>query len=125
MSELLALVATVLLGALAVVQLGAVAGLPWGRFLWGGQHEVLPALLRLGSLVSVGVYVLLALVVLSRAGVVEVVPAGARSVLAWVATGFLVLSVPQNLVSRSRHERVVMAPLSAVLAVCFGVVALS
>ena len=38
-----AVVALALLAALAVFQGLLVAGLPLGRFAWGGQHEVLPA----------------------------------------------------------------------------------
>lgn len=125
MTGTLAVVATVLLGGLALVQLGAIAGMPWGRFLWGGQHEVLPTAFRVGSAVGVVVYVLLALVVLSRAGVVEVVPQAWQGTLAWVATGFLVISIPPNLISPSRSERFTMTPIVTVLALCFGFVALS
>ena len=33
-----ALVATTVLAALAVLQLGLALGAPWGRLVWGGQH---------------------------------------------------------------------------------------
>lgn len=125
MTQVLAVLAVVLLAGLAVVQLGAVAGRPWGRLLWGGQHEVLPTAFRVGSAVGVVVYVLLALVVLSRADVVEVVPAGWQSALCWVATGFLLLSIPPNAVSPSPAERRTMTPLVCVLAACFVVVSMS
>ena len=56
-----------LLGALAVFQALLAFGAPLGRFAWGGQHRVLPRPLRVGSVVSIGVYALLGSIVLARA----------------------------------------------------------
>ena len=56
MTAIALVVALTLLAALAVLQILAVSGLPYGRFVWGGQHRVLPRGLRVGSAVSVLVY---------------------------------------------------------------------
>ena len=63
-----AVVALVLLAALAVFQGLLVAGLPLGRFAWGGQNEVLPASLRIGSGVSIALYAFFAVLILQAAG---------------------------------------------------------
>ena len=63
-----AVISVGLLALLAVLQLCVAAGLPWGRFVWGGRHEVLPAALRVGSGVSVLLYLGFAWILLSRAG---------------------------------------------------------
>jgi len=73
MTAIALVVALTLLTALAVLQILAASGLPLGRFVWGGQHRVLPRGLRVGSAVSVLVYAGLAALLLSRAGVL---PAG-------------------------------------------------
>lgn len=120
-----AVVACALLTALAVFQLALALGVPWGRFAWGGRHErELPARLRVASAVSIFVYALFAVVLLDRAGVVDVLPDGFSRAAAWVLFAYFVLGVVMNGISRSRHERFVMAPTTLVLAVCTLIVAL-
>jgi hypothetical protein len=120
-----AAVGVVLLAALAVFQLALVGGAPLGRFAWGGQHVVLPTRLRIGSAVSVVLYVLFALLLLQAAGAVTVLPTRVGEVGLWVLTGYLVLGVALNAVSRSRPERLVMTPVALALAVVCLVLALA
>lgn len=119
-----AVVVCVLLAGLAVFQLLLAAGRPLGRFAWGGQHEVLPRRLRIGSAVSVVLYAVIAAVVLQAAGAIEVFPEAVADVGIWVVTGYLALGIPLNAISRSRSERLVMTPVVLVLAVGCLVVAL-
>ena len=105
--------ACVLLGALAVFQILLACGAPLGRFAWGGQHEVLPGRLRVGSLVSMLIYVVLGWVILARAG--QNNGGGIVGVGAWVIAGFFLLSAVGNLASRSRSERYVMTPVALLL----------
>jgi hypothetical protein len=118
--------ACLVLGALAVFQALLVLGAPLGRFAWGGQHRVLPTSLRAGSILAIVIYALLAAVVVVRAGVIEsgVVPPGVVHPAAWVVVAYFLLGVGLNLASRSKPERAVMAPVSAVLCASCLVVAL-
>ena len=109
-------VALTLLAALAVFQGLLVAGQPLGRFAWGGQHEVLPPNLRIGSAVSIGLYAAFAVLILQAAGVISPVPDGVAVVAIWVLTGYLVLGIGMNAISRSRPERLTMTPVVALLA---------
>lgn len=113
-----------ILALLAVLQLGVVAGAPWGRFVWGGQFDVLPTRLRIGSAVSIPLYVGFAWVLLGRAGVLT---GGApwMTVAVWVLVGYFGLGVGLNLISRSSAERWTMAPACLVLAGCTLVIALT
>ena len=120
-----AVVATVVLALLAVLQAGLAAGRPWGRLAWGGQHEVLPSRLRVGSGISIVLYALFAAVILTAADLLGVLPQGVADVGIWVLTGYFVLGVVMNGVSRSRLERAVMTPTSLVLALCCLLVALN
>jgi hypothetical protein len=60
-----AVLTCVLLGTLAVFQLFLVFGAPLGRFAWAGQHRVLPRSHRVGSVVSIVIYALLAAIVVA------------------------------------------------------------
>jgi hypothetical protein len=115
-----AVLASIVLGAISVVQVAAAAGRPVGRFVWGGQHEVLPRRLRIGSAVSVAVYAGMAAALIARGTGRE----GPLVVIAWALFGYFTLGVVVNAVSRSSSERSVMTPACAVLAVCSLVVAL-
>ena len=111
-----AVVSLGLLTALAVFQGLLVAGLPLGRFAWGGQNEVLPANLRVGSAVSIALYGVFAVLILQAAGTLSLLPDGVAGVAIWVLAGYFVLGIAMNAISRSRSERLVMTPVVAVLA---------
>ena len=124
MTAIALVVALALLAALAVLQILAASGLPLGRFVWGGQHRVLPSGLRVGSAVSVLVYTGLAALLLSRAGVLPAGDSTAVIVLTWVAFTFFAASVALNALSRSPAERWTMTPTSLLLAAATLVIAL-
>jgi hypothetical protein len=125
MSVIAAIVATVILTALAVLQTSVAAGAPLGRFVWGGQHRTLPGRLRIGSAVSVPLYAGFALILLSRAGVIPGGNTGFIVVAAWVLFAYFGLGILGNLASRSLSERRIMAPTCAVLAGAALIVAMA
>jgi hypothetical protein len=87
---------------------------------------VLPARLRAGSVVSIATYALLATVLLARAGLVSPgIPVGVVRTATWGIVIYLLLGAGLNLASRSKPERTVMSPVSAVLCGLYAVVALS
>ena len=121
-----AVVACALLAVLALFQLALALGVPWGGFAWGGQHEgKLPAGLRVGSALSIILYALIALVLLDRSGLLNVLPDGFTGPGAWVLFGYFALGTAMNAISRSRDERLVMTPLALALAICALLVALN
>lgn len=114
-----AVLVAVLLAALAVFQIALLAGAPLGRFAWGGQHEVLPTTLRIGSAVSVLIYVVIAWIVWRAA--VEPDDPGPWI---WILTAYFFVGVVMNAASRSRPERMVMTPVVLVLALSCLLIAL-
>ena len=116
---LAAVVASVLLACLAVFQMLLAAGRPLGRLAWGGRHEVLPVSLRIGSVVSVVSYAVIAWL-LWRA----VAQPGDAGPWMWILTAFFGLGIVMNAASRSRSERLVMTPVVAALAACCLLIAL-
>ena len=124
MTAIALVVALALLAALAVLQLLVASGLPYGRFVWGGTHRVLPHGLRVASAASVLVDAGLAALLLSRAGVLPAGDSTAVIVLTWVVFAFFAASVALNAISRSPAERWTMAPTSLLLAAATLAIAL-
>ncbi|WP_413317698.1 hypothetical protein AA0Z99_12085 [Agrococcus sp. 1P02AA] len=124
MSVAAAVVASIVLAGLAGLQVLAAAGRPVGRFVWGGQHRVLPRALRIGSAVSIVLYAAFAAVLLSRAGALPGGGAPFVEVATWVLVAYFGIGIVMNAISRSRAERAAMTPACAVLAVAALVVAL-
>ena len=111
MLVVVALMGVLLLGGLAVFQLLLIAGVPLGRFAWGGQNVVLPARLRIGSAVAVVLYALFAVLMLQAAGAFSVLPDGAADVGIWILAGYFLLAGdgahgPRARLSRSVGESV-------------------
>jgi hypothetical protein len=119
---------TAILTALAAFQVALVAGAPLGHFAWGGQDRVLPRDKRTGSVVAVLLYAGFALLGLERSGAVDLLPAGADTIVRiamWVVAAYLAVGILLNLASRSKPERYVMGPIAAVLAALGFVLALA
>jgi hypothetical protein len=122
---IVAVVGVAILGCLAVFQLLLAGGAPLGRYAWGGQNEVLPVRLRIGSAVAIVLYGVFVLLMLQAAGAVAVLPGGAAGVALWVLTAYFALGIVMNAASRSRPERLVMTPVSLALAAVCLVLALN
>ncbi|MGO4147089.1 hypothetical protein AB4Y77_18555 [Paenarthrobacter sp. YAF11_1] len=120
MEQLYVILACIVLGCLAVFQLALAAGAPIGRFAWGGQHDVLPRKLRIGSVVSILLYALFGYAALAQSGLVPVlVSQSFTAVFMWVLTAYFTVGVAMNAISRSKAERFVMTPVALVLALLF------
>lgn len=109
-------VACVVLAALAIVQILVASGRPYGQFVWGGRHEVLPTRLHIGSVIAIALYAGFALVLLSRSGALQGGATKFIIVSTWVLFAYFTLGILMNAISRSFAERVTMTPVSAVLA---------
>jgi hypothetical protein len=105
---------------------GALAlGAPWGKAAWGGAHERLPKSLRIASVFAAVLWLVAALVVLSRGGYDwSPVPFSVARWATWVLFGTLLLGTLLNLASRSRPERLIQTPIAAVLSILTLLVAL-
>jgi hypothetical protein len=121
----MAIALTILLSLLTVFQIVLAAGAPLGFLAWGGQQRILPTRQRVGSVASVVIYAVIALIALDRSGELDILPDLVSRVGMWVVFGFLALSIVPNLLSKSVPERAVMAPVSTAMAVLALLVALT
>lgn len=124
MSAIAAVAFTAVMVALAVFQLALIAGAPLGHLAWGGQDRVLPSGKRVGSVVSIALYALFSVVVLQRAGLIDLLPGVVADVGIWVIVAYSALGIVMNGISRSKPERYTMVPVCVVLTVLSLVVAL-
>jgi hypothetical protein len=124
-AETAAVLAAIGFVLLSGFQIALALGAPWGKAAWGGAYVRLPRRFRIASAVAAVFWLVAALVVLARAGfdgspIPDVATWGT-----WVLFGLLVVGTFLNLASRSRLERLIQAPVAAVLAILCLLVALS
>jgi hypothetical protein len=107
-------------------QLALAAGAPWGAYAMGGAFPGrYPPGLRLLAVVQGAVIALLALVVLSDAGLATPTVADAAPWAVWVVVLFSIVAVVLNAISRSAGERRIWVPVSLAMLVTAAIVALA
>lgn len=125
MPQLLAVLASVTLGILALLHVAMVFGAPFGRMAWGGKHRVLPARLRVASGFAVLGCIASSIVMLSHVGLLSLVHGTWLVVTSWAVCVYFAVGAVRNAVSKSKSERYTMSVVNLLLAVCALVVALS
>lgn len=117
--------AAVTAGAIAF-QIALALGAPWGQYAMGGINRgTLPPVMRVAAVVQALVLALLALAVLSRAGLVDAPVARDLPWLVWLAVAFSAVSLVLNGISRSPGERRIWVPVALVMLGSSLIVALS
>ncbi len=107
-------------------QLALALGAPWGRFAMGGARPGrLPPPMRVAAVVQAVLIALLAVSVLSAAGLLLPDLAVTFPWLVWVAVAVSALAVVLNAISRSAGERRIWVPVASVLLVSSLLVALA
>jgi len=113
-----AIAASVGFSGLAVFQLLLAAGAPFGEAAWGGTTEgQLSTGLRVGSAISILVYAVAAALILRRAGFrVRWVSNPVARIGSWVLVVLLTFGALANFLSHSPWERLLLGPVTLVLA---------
>ena len=115
----------VISAGVAAFQLALAAGLPWGMYAMGGAFSgQFPPAMRLAAIVQAALVLLMAAVVLSRAGVA--LPAWSRASrrLVWIIVVVGAASLAMNVVTPSVGERMIWAPVAFLLLACSVLVAI-
>ena len=119
------LFAAITIGVIAF-QIALALGAPWGAYAMGGAFPGrYPPRLRVAAVVQAVILALVAVVVLSAAGLVLPELADAFPWLIWVIVAVTALGVVLNAISRSAGERRIWVPVTLVLLVCSLVVAIA
>ena len=103
-------------------QVALAAGAPWGAYAMGGAFPgQFPPPLRVAALVQAALVGAMAVVVLSRAGLV--LPGWSGSRFVWLVVAFAAVGLVLNLITPSAAERAIWAPVAVLLLVSSTVVA--
>lgn len=117
---------TVLLLAVAVMEILLIIGLPLGEFTMGGRYKVLPPLYRIFAVSSVILQLFGAAMILQGAGLMNMwFSDKIVKIICFVFAGFFAVNTVMNIISPSKKEKYVMTPLAAIEAICFAVTAFS
>ena len=106
-------------------QIALALGAPWGEFTMGGKISgILPPLLRLAAFLQSLLILFFNVIVLSRAQLgFENLYTISRTAI-WFVFGFFVLGSVMNLVTPSKKERMLWAPVNILLLVLSLLIAL-
>jgi hypothetical protein len=121
-----AVVYAVLIGTLVIFQLALASGRPWGEYAMGGRFPGrYPPGMRVTAVFQAVILAAFGLIVLTRAGMVFPGRFAGSTVMIWVVAGYAVLAVILNLITPSKKERNLWAPVTVVMAAACWIVALS
>lgn len=125
-TTLSALVFAVVAAGVIAFQFALALGAPWGAYAMGGAFPGrYPPPMRAVAIVQAVVIALVALAVLSAAGLVMPDLAVTFPWLIWVVVAFSALAIFLNAISRSAGERRIWVPVAVVLLLSSLVVALT
>ncbi|WP_339817333.1 hypothetical protein MKZ15_18625 [Paenibacillus sp. FSL R7-0216] len=106
-------------------QIALALGAPWGRFAMGGKYPGrFPIYMRVIALFQAVVLAFLGLIVLSRSELAVNQWYEFSLSAVWFVVAFSVLSSIMNLISRSKGERAIWAPVAIVMVITSLIVAL-
>ena len=117
---------SVLIAFVVAFQLALALGAPWGEMAMGGKFPGrLPPRMRIAALVQIVVLVCIALIVLTRAGVILDEFASLSKSVIWAVVVFSLIGAILNTITPSKKERTLWVPVSLVLLICATYVAVS
>lgn len=125
MTEIAAIIACIILAGLSAFQAALILGVPIGKYAWGGQHGTLPRHLRIASSISIILYGVFTVFILSKVSFIPIIGNQTTvNVATWILAIYFCIGVPMNAISRSKPERHLMTPVALVLAVTTLILAL-
>lgn len=118
-----AIIAVVLFTGMSVFQLLLILGLPFGCLAYGGKYEKLPSKMKIISLIGIVIFVFASLSVLERAEIIIIFNNPMFvTVFVWIIAVYLAFITLMNAISKSKWERLIMTPISLILAICCFIV---
>ena len=102
-----------------------ICGLPLGELTMGGQYKVFPKKLRIVFVTQLILQIFFVVIILQMGGFIPLwFSDNVTKIICVVMAIYLSLNTFMNFVSKSKKEKYVMTPLSAISAICFWITAL-
>ncbi len=113
-------IGSLLLALVLILYVLLVLGLPLGEYAMGGKYTVLPPQMRVATAISAVIQLFAILVLLQLGEILSIgLPENIAKGVGYFFGAYLILNTFINAVSKSKKERLVMTPLSAIAAFCF------
>ncbi len=120
-----AIIFSILIGIVILFQLALAAGMPLGSYAMGGKFPgKYPPAMRLACLIQVIILTLIALIVLSKSGLIFIDWYSFTESAIWFVVAFSMIATIMNLITRSVWERRIWAPVSLLLLITSIIVAI-
>lgn len=102
-----------------------ICGLPLGELTMGGQYKVFPKKLRIVLVTQLILQIFFVVIILQMGGFIPLWFSGNVTKIIYIVMAiYLSFNTFMNFVSKSKKEKYVMTPLSAISAICFWITAL-
>ena len=102
-----------------------ICGFPLGELTMGGQYKVFPKKLRIVLVTQLILQIFFVVIILQMGGFIPLwFSDNVTKIICVVMAIYLSLNTFMNFVSKSKKEKYVMTPLSAISAICFWITAL-
>lgn len=119
--QIAALIIMILLAGIAIFQVLLMFGYPLSEATMGGKYKILPKRLRFASAVSSLILLLMGFVYLQSAKLItSEIAFLPTNILVWVFTAYLGINTIANLASKSKKEKLIMTPISAIACILLG-----
>lgn len=112
--QIAACISAIIFLVISVFQTLLALGFPLGEYSWGGFHKgVLPKKLRISSMISAIILLIIGFVFLVHSKII-LIEIAYLNIIVWIFTIFLGLNTIGNLASKSKKEKMIMTPLSCI-----------
>ena len=102
-----------------------VCGFPLGELTMGGRYKVFPKKLRIVLVMQLIIQIFFVVIVLQMGGLIPFwFSENATKIICIIMAVYLSFNTIMNFISKSKKEKYIMTPLSAISAVCFWIITL-
>ena len=102
-----------------------VCGFPLGELTMGGRYKVFPKKLRIVLVMQLIIQIFFVVIILQMGGLIPFwFSENATKIICIIMSVYLSFNTIMNFISKSKKEKYIMTPLSAISAVCFYIITL-
>lgn len=122
---MIAIIGASIFSIVIVLSFLIICDLPLGELTMGGQYKVFPKKLRIILMIQLILQMFFVVIILQMGGFMPLwFSDNATKIICIVMALYLSFNTVMNFISKSKKEKYVMTPLSAISAVCFWMTAL-
>ncbi|MFR3246741.1 MAG: hypothetical protein ACLTO0_09520 [Blautia caecimuris] len=102
-----------------------VCGFPLGELTMGGRYKVFPKKLRIVLVMQIIIQIFFVVIILQMGGLIPFwFSENATKIICIIMAAYLSFNTIMNFIFKSKKEKYIMTPLSAISAVCFWIITL-